>query len=301
MKKISVALILALAACMLCGCQSGGGTDSVAETLSFSQSASIDHIKELDGKTVSITGYMATISPLNGKYIYLMNLPYQSCPFCLPNTTQLSNTMAVYSADGTTFDYTDQPIRITGRLEAGDYTDDFGYVYNYRIVDARYETVDLSEVSAQYAMWQTLAESGVVADVNAMFDYLLFVCQWTEYMSSYVDESGAEVSYYLYPGDVEMYLEDTGINGYAAQASEDYFPSLIERVNAISAAELTDLTQIISDAQALESRAREELANGNYTYSDVEDKYTLNSDAELYDQFYEIYGRFSQWLTNYEL
>ena len=31
------------------------------------------------------------------------------------------------------------------------------------------------------------------------------------------------------------------------------------------------------------------------------DKYILDNSDELYNRFYEIYGRFSQWLTKYEL
>ena len=33
-------------------------------------------------------------------FMFLMNLPYQSCPFCVPNTSQLSNTMEVYPKKG---------------------------------------------------------------------------------------------------------------------------------------------------------------------------------------------------------
>ena len=78
MKKIiSLCLALALAALALSAC--GGGTQ--AQKLSFAESASIETLTSLDGKTVTLTGYMATLSPLSGEYIYLMNLPYQSCPF----------------------------------------------------------------------------------------------------------------------------------------------------------------------------------------------------------------------------
>lgn len=301
-KAISLLILLALAACALAGCSSDKGNASAEPTtLSFSDSTSFDTIKKLDGRTVIITGYMATISPLNGKFIYLMNLPYQSCPFCVPNTTQLSNTMAVYAADGQSFEYTDRPVRVTGTIEVGDFIDDFGYEYNYRIANASCEPVDLSNVSTEYALYQSLAEDGTITDVNAMFDYLYFICQWPDYTSSYVDEDGNTISYFLYAGDVTRLLEDDGAYGYKTQASADYFPSLIRRVESVSTTELTDLVQILTDAQTLESDARAELDNGNYVYNEDEDRFYLNASDELYDRFYEVYDAFSMWLTRYQL
>ena len=306
-KEINMKKFAALIALLICiallatGCGSTKASSSEATKLSFADSASLDTLKALDGKSVTITGYMATLSPLSGEYIYLMNMPYQSCPFCVPNTNQLSNTMAVYAASGSKFEFTDRPVQISGVMRVADKVDDYGYSYNYYIDNASYTAVDLSSISQEYALYQSLAEDGVIADVNAMFDYLMFVCQWTEYTSSYTDESGAEITYYLYPGDTTSILEDDGPYGYAAQASADYFPGLISRVNAISSTGLTELTDIISDAQAVEQYARAELDSGNYTYDEAADKYSLTNSEELYNRFYEVYAAFSTWLTQYEL
>ena len=302
MKKFAALIALLICIALLAtGCGSTKASSSEATKLSFADFASLDTLKALDGKSVTITGYMATLSPLSGEYIYLMNMPYQSCPFCVPNTNQLSNTMAVYAAKGGKFEFTDRPVQISGTLRVADRVDDYGYSYNYYIDNASYTAVDLSSISQEYALYQSLAEDGVIADVNAMFDYLMFVCQWTEYTSSYTDESGAEITYYLYPGDTTSILEDDGPYGYAAQASADYFPGLISRVNAISSTGLTELTDIISDAQAVEQYARAELDAGNYSYDEAADKYSLTNDEELYNRFYEVYAAFSTWLTQYEL
>ena len=302
MKKFAALIALLLCVALLtAGCGGKEASSGEATKLSFADSASLDTLKSLDGKRVTITGYMATLSPLSGEYIYLMNMPYQSCPFCVPNTNQLSNTMAVYAAKGGKFEFTDRPVQISGTLRVADRVDDYGYSYNYYIDDASYTAVDLSSVSQEYALYQSLAEDGVIADVNAMFDYLMFVCQWTEYSSSYTDENGAEISYNLYPGDVTKFLEYDGAFGYATQSSPDYFPGLISRVNAISSTGLTELTDVISAAQALEQKARAELDSGNYVYDAEADKYVLTNGEELYNQFYEVYGAFSAWLTQYEL
>lgn len=302
MKKFAALIALLICIALLAtGCSGTKVSSAAATKLSFADSASLDILKSLDGKRVTITGYMATLSPLDGTYIYLMNLPYQSCPFCVPNTTQLANTMAVYAPSGSKFDFTDRPVQVTGTLRVQDRADDYGYSYNYYIDDASYVAVDLSSVSQEYALYQSLAEDGVIADVNAMFDYLMFICQWTEYMGSYTDESGQEISYYLYPGDVENILADESAYGYAAEASPDYFPGLIRRVEAVSATGLTELTDIIAGAQEVEQYARAELSAGSYTYDEVADKYTLENNDELYNRFYAVYLEFSDWLTRYEL
>ena len=291
---LCAALALALTAC-------GGKSAASAEVTKLNFSDAMEDLRNLDGKTVTLTGYMATLSPMSGEYIYLMNMPYQSCPFCIPNTTQLANTIAVYAASGSSFEYTDRPVKIVGKMEIGDYTDEYGYQYSYRIADASCEVVDLSDVSADYALYQSLAEDGVIADIYAMFDYLFFVSQWTEYQGGGVDESGNQVTYNLYPGDVEHYLEDDGPYGYAAQASEDYFPGLIRRVEAISADGLTDLVEVLDAAREAEQYARDQLASGNYAYDAGADKYTLDESEQLYNNYRAVYAQFDEWLAKYEL
>lgn len=296
-RMICLALLLALTAAVLSGC--GAAQEEGASKLSFSQS--VDDLEKLNGKPVTLVGYMATLSPLDGSYIYLMNMPYQSCPFCIPNTTQLANTMAVYAKQGGKFEFTNRPVRINGTLEVGDFTDSYGYQYGYRIADAACEIVDLSDVSEDYALYQALAEDGVIADIYAMFDYLHFVSQWTEYQSTGVMEDGSSVTYYLYAGDVEHYLQDDGPYGYAAQASADYFPGLIGRVQAVSADGLNDLVEVLTDAQAAEQYAREQLSSGNYVYDEATDKFTLNENEQLYQNYSDVYLKFDNWLAKYEL
>ncbi len=300
MKKI-LAISLAAALLLLAGCSGAAPGEEGATALKFTDAVSLETLTALDGKTVSIVGYMATLSPLSGKFLYLMNMPYQSCPFCVPNTTQLANTMAVYAPEGQTFGYTDQAIRVTGTLRIEDYTDEYGYVYNYRIADASYEIVDLAALSEDYALWQSIASDGVVAEINSMFDYLHFLCQWTEYQSGYTDDDGSEVVYFLYPGDVEMYLQDTGPYGYAQEAGEDYFPGLIERIRAISANDLEDLVTIVESAQQVAATALSELRAGNYTYDSAADKYALQKNAELYNAWYDAYSQFALWLAKWEI
>jgi len=297
---IAILLLLALSLCLTaCGRdQSSSGT---VTSLSFGDAVDFETIEKLNGQQVSIIGYMATLSPISGTFMYLMNMPYQSCPFCLPNTTQLSNTMAVYAPDGKTFAFTDQAIRVTGQMVIEDTVDEYGYAYNYRIADASYEVVDLSTVSEKYALWQSIAADGVVTELNRMFDYLYFLCQWTEYQGSYVDENGSTIEFFMYPGDVLYYLEDDSGYGYADQYADSYFPGLISRIRAISSDGLEDLIAIVENAQDLEDISLADLNSGAYVYDETTDKFTLNNNDALYEQFYDVYYQFSDWLTRWEL
>lgn len=298
-KMLSLFLLLTLLVLPLAGCS--GDRAAEATELKFSDSTDFETIQSLDGKAVTITGYMATLSPLSGDYIYLMNLPYQSCPFCVPNSQQLANTMAVYAAKGVKFEFTDRPVKVTGKMKIEDYSDEYGYFYNYRIVEARYEEVDLSQVSAEYALYQSLAADGVTARINDMFNYLMFLCSWTDYQGSGRDENGNAISYYLYPGDAQEILKTEAPYGYAAEEAADYFPGLIAQVKAISETGLEDLTAMIEEAQYLAEYARGELESGNYSYDAAMDKYTLINAETLYSRFQQVYLRFSEWLAAYEL
>jgi len=296
-------VIILLLAILLAGCggNSGGANETGVTTLKFSDSVEIIKIDALRGKHVSIVGYMATLSPLSGKYLYLMNLPYQSCPFCIPNTTQLANTIAVFAKSGQKFDYTDQAVRVSGRMETGEFSDDFGYVYNYRIADASIEIVDLTTVSNEYKLWQSIASDGIIPEIYAMFDYVYFICQWPYYQQTAVYEDGTTEDFYLFPGDVEMILADDGPYGYAPQRNDRYFPNLIARVQAISDSGLNDLVEIINEARALEQYAYGALTSGDYTLDEATDQFTLTRDMEIAGRFDAIYEKFSLWIAQWEL
>ena len=160
--RISLAILLVLfqVACS----NTPDYTEEEITKISFKSATSFEDLKAMDGKAVTINGYMATSSPVDGGYIFLMNLPFQSCPFCVPNTAQLSNTMAVYAPSGDRFTYTTQAIKVVGRLEVAEsidkpFEDEFGYQFGFKIVDATYTILKSEEMSADAARWQKIANS----------------------------------------------------------------------------------------------------------------------------------------------
>lgn len=319
MKKVTLKLtVLLLALCLLTAVFTGCGKaqDSGEITkLSFKDASGYDYLKSLDGKPVTISGYMATSSPVDGSFMFLMNLPYQSCPFCVPNTSQLSNTMEVYPKKGETFSYTSQAISIAGTLEVADsedepFTDQYGYEFNYKIVDAEYTVIQAEDLSEDMALWQKIAESDVVNDIYKMYDYVNFLCSWnTYYVDNYTDENGkTQPGYYLYPSDAEnsIYLEGAQFHyGY----QDGYFDALVKKVETIDPTAFSDLTANIRKAEVLAEKALAELENENYTfeYKYVEQfgnedyVYTLNLGEELTAEMQAVYSEFSNWLASWEM
>jgi hypothetical protein len=287
---ILAAICLALASCGTASTESADEGGNVR--LTFAESINMDRIKELSGKTVEMIGYMATISPVNGEYLYLMNLPYQSCPYCVPNTQQLSNTIAVYAKDGDRFDFTDGPINVVGTMETGDFSDEYGYTYNYRIKDAVYTEVNSSEASEKLALWERITNVGLASDVYSMFDFVDFECNWPNYTAQFQEGTAN-----LYPADVAYFEE----NQYTDQAADGYFDTLAKHAEGIDDDVMNELVSIIYDAKALVDKAKAERTAGNYTYDSEADKYALTNGEAMVQEAQDLYLRYATWLENFSL
>ena len=305
-RRNSVCRILAGALTLLLLCSAFvacDGGEEKAQLLSFSQAESVEEMKKLDGKTVTILGYMSTLSPISGEFMYLMNLPYQSCPFCVPNTTQLSNTMAVYAKSKGGFEFTDRAIQVTGILEFGDFTDEFGYEYLYRIKDATYTAVDTSSMTEELRLWQQLATTDAVAEIYTMFEYVNFLCYWPTYTMEF--DEGKD---YLYPKDALALVETDGAQ-FSYGFRSDYFSDIIATVESVNPTAFAELVQIVRDAEALCDRAYNELKNGNYeqgaeysgVFGDGRAQFKITAASELEQEMERIYGAFSEWLAGWEL
>ncbi len=301
--KRTIALLLALVFMALPLSSCGNKTSDGAQLLSFSQAQSIEEMEKLDGETVTIIGYMSTLSPISGEFMYLMNLPYQSCPFCIPNTTQLANTMAVYAKSADGFEFTDRAIQVTGTLEFGDYTDEFGYEYTYRIKDAVYTVLDTDDMDPKLKLWQQLASTDVIAEVYQMYEYVNFLCFWPNYTAQF--EEGSD---YLYPSDAIYFYQTEGAQynyGYA----DGYFDNLIATIESVSKTDFTVLVENIRKAEALANEAIAELEAGNYsvvteyagTFGDGRTQYVMNRYEEFDAKMQATYLEFAEWLATWEL
>ena len=311
------ALAFAAALCLLAAVFSGCGPSAAREAtkLSFKSAASYDYLKSLSGRQVAINGYLATSSPADGSFIFLMNLPYQSCPFCKPNTSQLSNTMEVYPKSGKKFDYTTQAVKAVGTLQVAEnegqpFTDLYGYEFNFKIVDAEYTILSASEMTAEIALWQKIANSGIINEIYAMYDYLNFVTCWPSYfVNNYTDANGnVQPGYYLYASDALHYLQEDGAQwnyGYR----EGYFDGIVKAIEELDKTAFSSLVRNVRKAEALANEAVQELLDGNYTYEykfvekfGQEDYiYTLTNGEELSRENDALYYEFADWLGTWEM
>ena len=317
-KFAAIFLLLAIMISSFVACDKDDPVDPTGESvtkLSFKAASGYDYLKTLDGTPVTISGYMATSSPVDGSFMFLMNLPYQSCPFCVPNTSQLSNTMEIYPKKGESFSYTTQAIQVVGTLEVSEsedkpFTDMYGYKFCCKIVDATYTIIKAEDLSEDMALWQKIANTDVVNDVYKMYDYVNFLCAWNTYfVNSYTNEKGETVpGYYLYASDAERLIYNDGAQ-YNYGYKEGYFDSIVKEIEAVDKTAFADLVANVRKAEALANKALGELENENYTserkYVEKFGKedwiFTLNKGEELAAEMKQIYMEFSNWLGSWEM
>lgn len=295
---------------MLCSALVGCQESMPSTDLSFSDTNMSD-LKKLDGQVVTITGYMSTLSPIDGSFMYLLNMPYQSCPFCIPNTTTLSNTVAIYAPSGKKFEFTDLLIKVTGTLEYSNtpFVDEYKYSYNFRIVDATYETVKTTEMTQEQQLWYSLATTGVISDVYSMYEYINFLCFWGTY--TYPWESGED---YIYYADLEDFLYNEGTQFHYG-LKDGYFENMIATIEDVDAVAFADLVENIRQAEAFSQELLTAIIQGDCEYID---EYSRDSKGDLifgdgrkqfrmkeyasYDtRMNDLYSFFSDWVAGWEV
>lgn len=262
----SIVAIAVIAILMVLLINDGNNTINAANKvtkLSFKQSVSVETIDSLNGKTVSMTGYMSTLSPLDGTFMYLMNLPYQSCPFCIPNTNTLSNTIAIYAKKGKKFEFTDNPITITGTLVTGDFNDEFGYDYTYKIIDATVKNADVDELSKNVRIYSAVSSDGLLQEILML-----------------VSQTDLNVFYELY----EVSPEDL------QEVSIADIDKCINKLSAISKEDYADLIESLKGLKEINEVINENIANNDY-----------EKNIDMGEAMDEAYYAIGDWLNKYEL
>ncbi len=167
-KKLALLLIIMFT---MIGCSNSLAKDvsGEMEEIKFKDMTYVSELEKLDGQVVTITGFMAQSSPLDGSIIYVMNMPYQSCVFCVPNTNQLMNTLAVYPKKIGSVEFTDLPVKVTGTLVFEDTTDEMGYSYSYKLIDAKVTLADVEYLEDTVRIYTELVNQGFTTEfMNAL-------------------------------------------------------------------------------------------------------------------------------------
>ena len=136
--------------------------------IKFSDLVSLDDLKEYNNKEVTAIGYLSPITSYDGSFGYLMNLPYQTCPYCIPSDTKITNTISIFAKSGQKIEFTEAAVMVRGTLKLEPYTDAYGYSYNYRLVDVKIEKADTSELGEKIALYNKLAEKEILTNLMAM-------------------------------------------------------------------------------------------------------------------------------------
>lgn len=134
------------------------GTKAVSQTL-----------RNLDGKKVKLSGYMAEQSPVDESFIYLVSQPYVVCPFCAVGDITMLEVMSVSMANGGTISFRNMPVDVYGTLEVTPKEDTFGYTTQFRILADR--VVNLEEgvtnsITDEY--YNRLNEDGMIFDIQTL-------------------------------------------------------------------------------------------------------------------------------------
>jgi predicted transcriptional regulator len=177
-------------------------------------------------------------------------------------------------------------------------------------VDATYTIIKASELSEDIALWQKIAESDVVNDLYAMYEYVNFTCAWNTYsIPNTTDEDGNKVpGYYLYPTDAQYFLTTKGAQfNYGYQ--DGYFEGIINKIMSVDPTAFQDLVSNVLAAKALAQKGLNELEAGNYTFEEkyvekfgtTDYVYTLNKGDELAAEMEKLYTAFSDWLGSWEM
>lgn len=102
-----------------------------------------DKVLALTGEKVEMTGYMAPPLTAGARFFVLTKALMAVCPFCSTDEDWPADIVVVYLPDGDELRPTEHPVKVTGTLETGSYTDEeTGFVSLVRIRADRVEVLD---------------------------------------------------------------------------------------------------------------------------------------------------------------
>lgn len=98
-----------------------------------------EQAQALDGSRIEMDGFMAPPLKAESAFFVLTKMPMAVCPFCETEADWPQDIVSVYSRDIVTVAPFNVPIRVSGTLRIGVYTDaELGFVSKVRLVDADY-------------------------------------------------------------------------------------------------------------------------------------------------------------------
>lgn len=98
--------------------------------------------ESLDGKAVTMIGFMAPPLKAEATFFVLTRMPLSVCPFCETEADWPSDIVVIYTDEPISVVPFNFPIRVEGTLQLGTTKDpEMGFVSRVRIIDAEFERV----------------------------------------------------------------------------------------------------------------------------------------------------------------
>lgn len=102
-----------------------------------------DKLIALTGKEVEMSGFMAPPLTAGVRFFVLTKVLMAVCPFCSTDEDWPADIVVVYLPDGEELNPTEHPVKVTGTLETGSFTDEeTGFVSLVRIYADKVEVLD---------------------------------------------------------------------------------------------------------------------------------------------------------------
>ena len=246
--------------------------------------------KNLDGKDVEMTGYMAVQSPLDESYIYLVNQPYVSCPFCAIGDITKLEIIPVYMADKSAIKYTENGVTIKGKLEIGEKVDDLEYTTQCRIYADKVEEIKEGDVDTELqTYYANLSQAGMIIDIQTLQMNIEYATK-----EEYLTEFGT-TKVEMYDGVVEYYApEMIEYVNYIKECPDIVMACMPERADLQALnTELYDLYE--RQIKVLEEFAILILSNQDGTKTDAEKEALYDSLLALNEDNLKLYDDFNAW------
>lgn len=142
--------------------------DAIGEQTPYSIVYNETEYKPLNGKQVSVTGYMSLSSPYMSDLMYLVSTPITGYPTSEESAT-IGNAIACYAKIGTRFDYTDYPVTVTGTLVMEDVTDYQSFTYKYYLKDCTVAEYSSNEI---VQMYRQSIDGGAISYIDELLQKL---------------------------------------------------------------------------------------------------------------------------------
>lgn len=180
-EKLTKLLIIILSILFITGCSYNDTKNDDTINISFADSLDIKTLKDYEGKQINVTGFIAVTSPVDGSIAYVMNMPFQSCAYCVPNSDQLVNTIAVYPKKGDKLPYYETAITVSGKLVFKPVTDASGYSYNYYLENAVIDEYQVSDGEDNLiSSYNQLINNGFAALADKLLADIYYVVNYKE-------------------------------------------------------------------------------------------------------------------------